>query len=358
MTLTRRIEAIPYRLPLRRPWRFAGRAFDTRQGWLLAIHVQGCTGYGDCAPLPETGTGSYAECEAWLQRLPAPLQGRSPEDLLADSGLFDSAPPALAHALETALLDLQARLLGEPLHRLLAPHAKRRIPVNAMIGALDEEASERAIAAQQAGFTTIKIKIGMRSPDRTLQQLRALSARLTPGTRLRLDANRAWRSVDDVHRFLHGLADLPVEYVEEPLRTPRLETLQTLQRDTPVPLALDESLGDLSPAAVFDTLPGVCLILKPMCLGGLRPTLALARQARAHGVKTVCTSMVQSAAGIWSTAQLAACLGHGNELPAQGLATSHWLTADLGQPPRIHHGSITLSGEAGSGFVPRDRTFD
>ena len=233
-------------------------------------------------PLPETGTGSYAECEAWLQRLPAPLQGRSPEDLLADSGLFDSAPPALAHALETALLDLQARLLGEPLHRLLAPHAKRRIPVNAMIGALDEEASERAIAAQQAGFTTIKIKIGMRSPDRTLQQLRALSARLTPGTRLRLDANRAWRSVDDVHRFLHGLADLPVEYVEEPLRTPRLETLQTLQRDTPVPLALDESLGDLSPAAVFDTLPGVCLILKPMCLGGLRPTLALARQARAR----------------------------------------------------------------------------
>jgi L-alanine-DL-glutamate epimerase-like enolase superfamily enzyme len=63
----------------------------------------------------------------------------------------------------------------------------------------------------------------------------------------------------------------------------------------------------------------------------------------------VVTSVVESAAGLWPTAQLAAATG--SRIP-HGLATADWLAADLGGAPRPIGGRLWLPARPGSGFKP------
>lgn len=91
------------------------------------------------------------------------------------------------------------------------------------------------------------------------------------------------------------------------------------------------------------------LVLKPAVVGGLWRTLTLARQAARLGLEVVLTSLIESAAGLWPSLQLAAAIG---SPLAQGLATSSWLHQDLGRAPRPRQGHIWLGPDPGSGFHP------
>ena len=92
------------------------------------------------------------------------------------------------------------------------------------------------------------------------------------------------------------------------------------------------------------------LVLKPATFGGLQRTLSLARAATNLGFEVVLTSLIESAAGLWPSLQLAAALS--SPIP-QGLATSSWLAHDLGRVPDPEQGRIWLGQHRGSGFIPR-----
>lgn len=145
------------------------------------------------------------------------------------------------------------------------------------------------------------------------------------------------------------LASLPIESLEEPLRRPDRRELRALQAAASFPIALDESLC----ALLVDTDPGGLgvrrLVIKPAVIGGIRGAAALADQATSAGLDVVITSVVESAAGLWPTAQLAAAIGHGI---AHGLATADWLAHDLGPAPRPVAGWLSLPDQPGTGFTP------
>lgn len=348
MSLT--LDLLPYRLPLSRPWRSAHGLLLERRGWLVGASADGRTGYGDCAPLPAAGTEPQAAAARRLAWWRVRARGADPDALLAGlaAAIDDRRPvtPAADGAVETALLDLAARTAGRPLRDWLAADAAERIAVNAAPGAALDLTAATLADLVAAGWRVIKLKVGLADPATEGEALRRLAAQLPPGLQLRLDANGAWTE-PDAARLLDGIAGLPIESCEEPLRDPDDEALARLQARVPFPLALDESLPrrpwPLDPAA----LPVRRLVLKPAVHGGPRATLALARRARAAGRELVLTSLIESAAGLWATAQLAAACGGGL---AHGLATAHWLGRDLGAAPPIRAGEIALPADPGSGF--------
>jgi hypothetical protein len=63
----------------------------------------------------------------------------------------------------------------------------------------------------------------------------------------------------------------------------------------------------------------------------------------------VLTSVIDSAAGLWATAQLAAACA--SPIP-HGLATAEWLATDLGIAPQPQRGQLILPLTPGSGFSP------
>jgi L-alanine-DL-glutamate epimerase-like enolase superfamily enzyme len=373
-----RLETHPYRLQLRRPWRTARGRCEVRVGWLVRAEADGITGFGDCAPLPAAGTEGAAQAERRLQHW---REGTAPGADALLTALADgaTATPAADCAVETALLDLAARRAGLPLRRMLAPDAPDRVEVNAMLGpaaTLVPIAVEHAVAA---GFRVLKLKVGTAGIDVELPRIRAAAALLPSAGGLRLDANGAWDEATAAV-WIDALAGLPIDGLEEPLTEPDWAALARLQAAAPFSLALDESLGRLrlpglgrdalaqagmavsvgtedagarpstqpTPGGLdWRQLPVRRLVLKPAALGGLRRTLRLARVARAGGREVVVTSIVESAAGLWPTAQLAAASG---SRLAHGLATADWLASDLGTPPVIEQGAIRLPESSGSGF--------
>lgn len=308
-----RLRLHPYHLPLKRPWVAASATLTERRGWLLELgDDDGTTGWGDCAVLPSASE-------------PGPAQMR--------------------WAIETALIDLEARRRGLPLAVLLGARTLA-VPVNAALGPLDEGCAERAAAAAAQGYRMGKIKVGIAPVEEELVRLREVAAATGAGAlRLRLDANRAWPE-DEARRFLTAIADLAIDGVEEPLAAPTCVSLAALQAVLPFPIAIDESLPALGLNALFATRAVRRFVIKPARIGGVLPTLTLARRAQAAGIEVVLTSVVDSAVGVAAAAHLAAAIAPDM---AHGLATGAWLAQDVAPPLPIVAGMLRLPDAPGHG---------
>ena len=350
----------PYRLPLRGPWQSARGQFSARCGWLVVASCDGESGYGDCAPLPEAGTETTASAKHRLRhwcRSADRLDSHGLDDNSALRMLLErladalpSETPAADCAVETALLDLQSRIVGLPLRHLLSVDAKASIAVNKVLGSAAALSRQQVSTALAQGWRVLKVKLGTSAPELELAGLRAAAEVLPAGALLRLDANGAW-TWPTATGFISGLHGLPIDCIEEPLASARDADLARLQANAPFAIALDESLARRPWPIDAAALPVRRLVLKPAAIGGLRPTLRLAHAALECGRQVVLTSLVESAAGVWATAQLAAA----TDSPlAHGLATADWLQQDLGPAPRARLGRITLPRRPGSGFVPTD----
>ncbi|HPB75397.1 MAG TPA: enolase C-terminal domain-like protein, partial [Chromatiaceae bacterium] len=272
----------------------------------------------------------------------ADATGSSISALFADLGRTSSTPAA-GFALESALTDLAARLAGVPLRRWLTPRAGDAVLVNATLGTLRDQTPVCIVRACQAGYQVLKLKVGLDAPETEIAHLQELATHLPPGASLRLDANGAW-DYDQAARLIVRLNDLPIESLEEPLKVPDWQALASLKALARFPLALDESLhhdpaniagraglpiarllsvGNHAVLSSNTALAGLSvdrlqvaagappvhrLVLKPAAVGGLRRTLFLARKAADLGLEVVLTSLIESAAGLWPSLQLAAAL--------------------------------------------------
>ncbi|MFD2111584.1 o-succinylbenzoate synthase [Thiorhodococcus fuscus] len=343
-----RVQIQAYDLPLRQPWSSAKGGFDRRRGWLVRLESEGLVGFGDCAPLPAAGTETQEAASSILDRIGATVSGDSTDRLLERFEVDLASAPATRFALDCALADLASQRAGIPLGQHLSPPSADRVAVNAMLGPIDRVTPADLVGAAEHGFQVIKLKVGLGQLDEEIARLCEYARQIPPGIRLRLDANGAWTRTE-AERMLDALIGLPIESIEEPLHDPTPEALAALQTRVPFPLARDESIQglghDLDPTAL-----GVRrIVIKPAALGGLTRTLSLARRAEAAHIEVVVTSLVESAAGLWPTVQLAAAIG--NSLP-HGLATANWLAEDLGTPPSAKGGWIHLPATPGSGFRP------
>lgn len=341
-----RIRHIPYVLPLISAWPgVRDQQMTQRRGWLVSIGDGNHQGYGDCAPFPQAGTESHPQALPLLQQTGSREWG----DIGALLSILETKRadfPAACHALETAALDLQGRKSGIPLRRLLNASAGDQIRVNAFSGSI---CKENALKSRHQGFKIIKLKAGIHDLEEELRCLRRLCKALPPPVRIRLDANGAW-NMDKALFFLDAIADLPIESLEEPLRSPDLAGFSRLQSQSPITLALDESLQQMNLDEVLSCTNIRRLVLKPGVLGGLRYSYAMANKAAAAGKESVITSLVESAVGIHAACQLATAVDALSPGMAHGLATSSWLREDVAKPPEIRAGYISLPDKPGSGI--------
>lgn len=327
-----------YDLAFVRPWQTSRISLDRRRGWLLTLEDEsGCSGIGECAPLPGTGTETQAQARKALAVAGENLEGRTPGQLLGDMPDFGNCVAARC-AVETALLDLESRRLGQPLRRLLEPDACDVLNVNATLGGADDALPLRAAEALASGFTTLKIKVGVHEWRQELAALRSAAEAAGCDALLRLDANGAW-SQDIAQQRLTDLCELPIDCVEEPLAEMDPVFLSELQASLPYALAADESLPGVMTLVEEGKCPVRRIVLKPTVLGGALPALRIARLAAAHGLEVVVTTTLEAAPGRALATQLAAAT---RSPLAHGLDTAAWLDGDIAQGPDVTGGKLIL----------------
>ena len=343
MTIINKLEIFPYTLPLKRTWTSAGGEFSERKGFIVKVYNETGTGYGDCAPLLQAGTESYQLAHDFLLEAATKCRNINSETVLEQLN-SEMVCPAAVCGIETAILDLIAKLHNKSVAQYLNPAALECVNINNNLGVLDRQHKIN----QDSKFSVVKLKVGIVDSQEELHYLRTLSQRLEPGVLLRLDANGAW-SYDDAEKFIEACGDLPVESIEEPLQQPSVVQLKQLQSNTEISLAIDESLKQIGHDVLLDEQPVKRLIVKPMREGGLRTSLSLIHDSLAAGFETIVTTTVDSAVGVWAATHLAAAIGSAGTGFVHGLATSGWLAEDIAIAPEIINARICLGNITGLG---------
>ena len=145
-------------------------------------------------------------------------------------------------AVDTALWDLKARLLGLPLATLLDP-LRTAVPVYGSGGFTsytNERLAEQLGGWTAAGIPRVKMKVG-RDPERDVERMRVAREAIGPAAELYIDANGAL-SRKGALRFAASAAELGVSWFEEPVSSDDLEGLR-LVRDR-APVGMDIAAGE------------------------------------------------------------------------------------------------------------------
>lgn len=334
-----RLTVEPLDLKTRYEFRIAHGAHRDYRNVLVRLEHDGLTGLGEGSASHYYGE-SYETMRVALDAW-APLLGDDPFALEAiearlDTGLrWNSSARA---ALEMALHDWIGKRLGMPVWKLLGLDAAAA-PVSCVtLGMASPEEMERKLD-DVIDFPAIKVKLGAPGDVANLERVRHRFA-----GRLQVDANAAWSAADAV-RVLRQIEPLGVELVEQPVARGDLDGLRWVRERSPIPVFADESCHRLPDVGLLaGRVDGINL--KIMKTGGLREMLRMIHAARAHGLKVMLGSMVESSLGLTAAAQVAPLADY---LDLDG----HWLLAadPFDGAPR-ERGVIALNDRPGLGVVP------
>lgn len=325
------IKIFSYQLPLALPLSVFGKKLDQREGLVVQLSCDdGSAGFGEIAPLFGASKETMDEAlkqtlilreRLWETDLPEDadqLDGKLAE-WLNDDKLFSS----VRFGFEMAALTLLANQDHISLASLLKLNHDKRVPLNGLLHGKTEAIFEQAKIMKDARYQSVKLKVGGNDIQAEIAKTNAVMNIFENSVLLRLDANRNW-SFDQAMQFAEELGPAVIEYIEEPFKD--VDKIPEFYNKTLIPVALDESIPELS----FDKIKGVdgleILILKPTILGGFERTWALLNSAKAAGIRCIISSCFESGLGIDALANFSAAASQGIPM---GLDTLRWFKDDI-----------------------------
>jgi L-Ala-D/L-Glu epimerase len=285
------VEATIRTLRLAETFVIAREARDVEDVVQVELRHGGLVGRGEAAPIDrydETPASALAFVEAHAE-----LLGDDPfalEEIGARLGEVPGEQAAKA-ALDAALHDLQGKLLGIPVWRLLGL-PRTGPPTSWTIWLGDPDDMARRTEKVAGRYRRLKLKLGG-GDGLDVERVRAVRSRTE--LPLQVDVNEWW-SLEEALEAIPQLRALGVQYVEQPLPAgdPGAEELR--QR-SPVPVYVDEDCHTLADVArCAEIAHGINIKLAKS--GGIREAVRMAHAARSLGLGVMLGCMVESGLGI------------------------------------------------------------
>lgn len=351
-----RIEVIEiYRvgMPLVYPFRTAFGNDDRIESVLVAMHSGGLVGWGEASPwqnphyCPEAARTSFLVAKDFL----APqLLGR---EIASGQELQGLLAPVKGNgfakaALDLAWWDLEAKIQGKSLHRLLGGQ-RDEVEVGADFGIMESvDLLIHTIAeAVQQGFPRVKLKY---RPGWELEMIRAVR-REFPGLPIHVDCNSAYTLADA--GMLRQLDELDLVMIEQPLMSDDLIDHATLQKQLRTPICLDESITSVDKARkAIQIGAGGWVNIKPGRVGGLTPAVQIHDECARAGIPCWVGGMLESSVGGHHCLALATLPNI--QYPSDIFPTSRFYSIDLSNPEMVLSapGKMRLSETPGCGAEP------
>jgi len=275
--------------------------------WADVVHVtvthDGHVGRGEAAPIERYS--ETAESALAFVSEHGGLLGNDPfalEKIGARLAAVEGEQAAKS-ALDAAVHDLQGKLLGAPVNRLLGlPREGPPTSWTVWLGDPDDMARRAEAAASR--FRRLKLKLGG-GDGLDVERVRAV--RGVTDLPLTVDVNEWW-SLDEALDACDALAALGVEYVEQPLRQGDPGGAE-LRRRSRAPIYVDEDCHTLSDVvACAEIAHGVNIKLAKS--GGIREAIRMTHAARALGLGVMLGCMVESGLGIAAGCAVAPLCDH------------------------------------------------
>jgi L-alanine-DL-glutamate epimerase-like enolase superfamily enzyme len=297
-----RVSARIVTLELAEPFVISRGAQETADVVHVELEHKGEVGYGEAAPIERYGESAESAL-AFLEELDE--LGEDPFALDAIEAPLRERPGEMAAkaAIDAALHDLCGKLTGMPVWRLLGLR-RQGPPTSWTIWLGDPDDMARRAEPVRDRFRRLKLKLGGRDG---LDVDRVRAVRGVTDVPLQVDVNEYW-SIEEAADALPQLAELGVEYCEQPLRAGDA-TGAALKRHSPLPIYLDEDCHTLADvAACAERAHGINIKLAKS--GGIREGIRMAHAARALGLQVMLGCMLESGLGIAAGAQMASLCDH------------------------------------------------
>lgn len=279
---------------LRPRYRFATSqgGVDEKETIVVRLEHEGTVGLGEAVPSALYGQ-SLAATEAALDASAA-LLGDDPfaiEPIVTRLVQAHDDQRAAVAAVDSALHDLVARRLGQPVWRLLGL-APPRVQTTYTIGVAGlDEVRRKVDEALAEGYAALKVKVGTELDHEVLRLIRARFS-----GPLLLDANQAFSPADAPER-IRALAEFEPAMIEQPLAQRAGREMAPLRDLGVAPIFADESCE--RPADVMrlhGCVDGVNI--KFTKCGGIREALRMITMARALDLGVMLGCFVSSSLAI------------------------------------------------------------
>jgi L-alanine-DL-glutamate epimerase-like enolase superfamily enzyme len=294
------VVARPVTLRLAQTFVISRESQDQAEVVQVEVRHGGESGFGEAAPIErydESAQSALAYLEANANALG--------DDPFALDEIFDRLPReqfAARAALDAALYDLQGKLAGVPVHRLLG--LRREGPPTSWtiwLGDPDDMARRAEQTAGEGRFRRLKLKLGARDG---LDVERVRAVRSVTDLPLQVDVNEYW-TLDEA---LEYLPQLDLQYCEQPLPAGDPGGPE-LKRRSPIPIYVDEDCHTLDDvAACAERAHGINIKLAKS--GGIREAVRMVHAARALGLGVMLGCMIESGLGIAAGAHVSSLCDH------------------------------------------------
>lgn len=364
MNSIERVQTYTVELPAVRDFAVAGGRVTSAGRGAVRVLVKvtasdGSTGWGEATPIP---SWTYETTESIVSTLtgylvPAAV-GRPLWDLDGLSRAFDRTisrgfsigMPLARAALDVACHDALARSLGLSLGQLWGRRRRETVDLAWIVGGrTPDEAAASVAEGHDLGYRHVKVKVGMRADPGVGDDLALVAAvrAAAPDAVVWVDANQAYTAATAL-RAARRLADLGIDFFEQPLPANDIAGLRRLRDASPVPVAVDESLRHPSDLATFVRLDAVeVAVAKVQRCGGLTLALRQCQLAEDCGLTLIGSGLTESDIGLAASLHLFAAFGVAAPADLNG---RQFLTSPFATDPVIEVAAGTAAVPDGPGL--------
>ena len=355
-----RVEAFVFRAPVETPVQTSFGIMRNRPAVFVRVtDTDGVQGWGEIwcnfptvgaehrARLVESVLAPLVEGKTFTSPEMAYLTLTSQTEVLAIQCAEPGPVAQCIAGIDTALWDLHARRLKQPLWRLLGGKSPA---ISVYASGLNPTAPEKLATQKLAeGYRAFKLKVGF-GRERDLVNLKAL--REVVGTLpLMVDANQAW-DLEMASEMAAAMEDFNLGWLEEPLRADRpWSEWQQLASNTALGLAAGENMAAFGVFEKALESHALSVVQPDMAKwGGFTGCLTVAKKILGHGLR-FCPHYLGGGVGLLASAHLLAAVG-GDGMLEIDANPNPLRTLACGPLDRVTGGTSTLSDEPGLGFAP------
>ncbi|SDC95699.1 L-alanine-DL-glutamate epimerase [Algoriphagus faecimaris] len=290
-------------LPLKHTFTIAHQSRDIQDTLIVKLEDAGFYGLGESTTNPFYGMTIENMTER-LEAARAIVERGSwdhPERLWEMTKEIFAENPFAQCALDMAAWDLYTKKQGKKLYEYLGLSPKDIPLTNFTIGidSLDKMVSKM----KEVDWPIYKIKLGTDNDLEIVRELRKHSDAI-----FRIDANCAW-TAEQAIRNSEVLAQLGVEFMEQPLGKDDLEGMKEVFLHSKLPVMADESCIVESDVKKCQGLFHA-INVKLVKAGGITPGIRMIHEAKSLGMKTMVGCMTESSVGISAIAHIAPLLDY------------------------------------------------
>ncbi len=309
-----RFDWIDADIELLMPFGIAGGTHDVARNTFVTVEIEGgFIGLGEAAPFPAFNGETREAVHAALAQTRDEVVGQAFGGWRSIGSL---TPPEAARiasarcAVETAMLDAWLQAHRMPMWQFFGG-ATDALATDCTIptGTVDE-AEASAIRLADAGFRTLKLKVGGASLTHDATRIEAV-ARTAPHCRLVFDANGGLGSVDDAVHLVQiaRAAGATVALFEQPLPADALGGMCEVHERTGVPVAADEGVASVADVVRHAAARAAQVVNLKIMKSGVLGVLDIAAAARTLGIGLMVGGLVETHIAMSTSAAIACGLG-------------------------------------------------